>query len=61
MQVAVDACVFVARSCKSEHIALEAWCIIVKLLKDCKTLTKDWEDLVWLQKDGIPLFIIDIS
>ena len=51
MQVAVDACVSVARSSKSEHIVLEAWCVVVKMLKDSKTLTKDLEELVWLHKD----------
>ena len=46
LQAAVDACISVARSSKSEHVVLEAWRVLVKMLKECKMLTRDWEDLV---------------
>ena len=53
LQACVDACVSVAKSSKSEHTAVQAWCVLVTILKDSRALNKDWENLVRTQNNYI--------
>lgn len=53
-QACVDACVSVAKSSKSEHTAVQAWCVLVTILKDSRALNKDWENLL---VDGCELIL----